>query len=179
VADPGVAAGKEVFLRALEAARGREVPWRILEAGDSLNLDGVAMRVVSPDTLLPDANASSLVLELRFGAFAALLTGDAPREREEVLLSRLLSPRIHVLKVGHHGSRTSTSPELLERIRPEVAIVSAGRRNRFGHPHPVVLELLREGGVEILRTDREGLVRIRARKDGTYRIRTSREGGPA
>lgn len=179
VADPGVAAGKEVFLRALEVAKAREVPWRILEAGDSLNLDGVAMRVVSPDTLLPDANASSLVLELRFGAFAALLTGDAPREREEVLLSRLLSPGIHVLKVGHHGSRTSTSPELLERIRPEVAIVSAGRRNRFGHPHPVVLELLREGGVKILRTDREGLVRIRARKDGTYGIRTSREGGPA
>jgi competence protein ComEC len=188
VVDPGVAAGTEAFLDALEGARGMGVPWRVGEAGDSLELDGVALRILWPPgaearadpgtrefmeavEAEDGANALSLVLELRYGDFSALLTGDAPAAVEEALLPRILSPRIQVLKVGHHGSRTSTSPQLLERISPEVALVSVGGRNRYGHPHLEILRRLEAGGVGVFRTDRLGTLTLRAGKDGRFEVR--------
>jgi competence protein ComEC len=181
VLDPGEAAGKDTFVDVLEAAEARGVPWRVVGAGDSLNLDGVAVRVVGPEGegregaprtagAVDGSNDSSVVLEIRFGAFAALLTGDAPAAGELLFLPRLLSPRAQVLKVGHHGSHTSTSQELVERIRPETALVSVGLRNRYGHPHREVLDRLQEAGARVLRTDRNGTVVVRARRDGSYRV---------
>jgi len=175
ILDPGVATGTEVFLDALEAAQGRGVPWHVIDAGDSLKLDGMALRVLAPeareeDGAEEDKNAFSLVLEVRYGAFTALLTGDAPAESEERFLLRLRSPRIQVLKVGHHGSSTSTTRELLERTNPEVALISVGRRNRFGHPDPGVLARLRGAGARVFRTDLEGVLVVRARQDGSYRV---------
>ena len=195
VLDPGLAVGTEVFLGALEGAREMGVPWRVGEAGDSLELDGVALRVLwppnaealrNPETRLrmaeldaaDGANARSIVLELRYGTFSALLTGDAPAAVEETLLSRILSPRVQVLKAGHHGSRTSTSPELLERISPQVALVSVGGRNRYGHPHPEVIGRLEAAGVGVLRTDRMGTLTLRARRDGSFEVRGERESDP-
>jgi competence protein ComEC len=185
VLDPGEAAGKETFLDVLEAAESRGVPWRVVGAGDSLNLHGVAVRVVGPEGQarmgdprhagpVDGSNDSSIVLEIRFGAFTALLTGDAPAAAELLFLPRLLSPRVQVLKVGHHGSHTSTSRELLERTRPEMALVSVGARNRYGHPHREVLDRIQEAGVRVLRTDLDGTVVIRARRDGSYRVSTER-----
>jgi len=191
VMDPGMAVGTDVFLGALESARERRVPWAIGTAGDSLNLDGVALRVLWPrrgdagedpgleelmEKLLADdgANAVSIVLEIRYGAFSALLTGDAPAAVEEALLAQLLSPRIQLLKVGHHGSRTSTSPELLERISPELALISVGGRNRYGHPHPGVLRRLEAGEVRVLRTDRNGILTLKAREDGSFQVGVER-----
>jgi len=175
VLDPGVATGTEVFLDALEAARERGVPWYVMGAGDSLNLDGMALRVLAPGDLEEDGadnerNDVSLVLEIRFGAFAALLTGDAPAASEERFLQRLLSPRVQVLKVGHHGSATSTTRELLERANPETALISVGKRNRFGHPHPAVLDLLRQAGTQVFRTDLGGVLVVRARRDGSHAV---------
>ncbi len=175
VLDPGVATGTEVFLDALETAQDRSVPWRVVGAGDSLNLDGMALRVLAPevheeDGFEEDKNGASLVLEIRFGAFSALLTGDAPAESEERFVPRLLSPRIQVFKVGHHGSSTSTTRELLERTNPETALISVGRRNRFGHPDPAVLARLRGVGARVFRTDLGGVLVVRARKDGSYRV---------
>jgi competence protein ComEC len=182
VMDPGMAVGTGVFLDALEGAQARDVPWTVGAAGDSLDLDGVAIRVLWPPEEKGDlaeadgANGVSLVLEVRLGSFSALLTGDAPAEVEETLLPRLLSPSIQVLKLGHHGSRTSTSPELLERITPEVALISAGLRNRFGHPHAAVLRRLEARGVKVYRTDQDGTLTLQARKDGSYRVRQERGG---
>jgi competence protein ComEC len=178
VADPGAAVGKGPFLDVLMSARAVGVPWRVLRSGDSLSVDGVALRVVAPEpdregSWTEDANAASIVLELRFGGFAALLTGDAPDSAERRFLSRLLSPRFQVLKVGHHGSSTSTSQELLERADPEVALISVGRRNRFGHPAPGVLGRLSALGIRILRTDTHGTLVVKARPDGSYRLWTS------
>ena len=177
VLDPGVPTGTEVFLDALGAAQEENVPWQVVRAGDSLNIDGMALRILAPGR--PEekggeeeegegANGASIVLEVRFGAFSALLTGDAPAASEARFLDGVLSPSTQVLKVGHHGSRTSTSHELLERTNPETALISVGRRNRFGHPDPRVLSRLAEGGAQIFRTDVNGILTIRARSDGSH-----------
>ncbi len=175
VLDPGMPAGTEAFLGALETARARGIPWRVLQAGDSINLDGMVLRVLAPEgegegREEDGANRASIVLEVRFGAFSALLTGDAPAESETRFLPRTLSPRINVLKVGHHGSSTSTSPGLLRRINPEVALISVGRRNRFGHPTAEVISRLRNGGTRIFRTDQVGALVVRAQEDGRFSV---------
>ncbi len=103
------------------------------------------------------ANDNSLVLRLQLGQHVALLTGDAEAHQEEQLLAthgeRL---RADLLKVGHHGSRTSSGERWLAAVRPRVGLISCGVRNRFGHPHEVTLETLERWQVTVLRTDRGG-----------------------
>jgi competence protein ComEC len=106
-------------------------------------------------------NDNSFVLRIVHGDRTALLTGDAEHALEDELLARVGAAglRAEVLKVGHHGSRTSSSDAFLAAVAPRVATVSAGLRNRFGHPHPVVLERLATHSVEVLRTDQLGTIR--------------------
>jgi competence protein ComEC len=110
------------------------------------------------------ANDDSFVLELRYGRRGFLMMGDAEHEAEAMLLRNHPALRADVLKVGHHGSRTSSGSELVERVLPEVATVSCGARNRFGHPSPEVMARLTALGTRALRTDLSGA--IRARTDG-------------
>lgn len=110
-----------------------------------------------------DAN---VVLMLDYGDTEFLLMGDAEDETEHALIERGLLQDIEVLKVGHHGSRTSTSPAFLSVIQPEIAAVSAGEKNRYGHPAKDVIERLQAFGVEILRTDLSGSIRLQS--DGAH-----------
>jgi competence protein ComEC len=180
VVDPGMTMGTDAFVDVLEAAAAEGSGWRAARAGDLYPLDGAELRVLNsleldrPTGAGGDVvNENSLVVLLTFGGFSALLTGDAPVEVEEAAL-RTSGPA-EVLKVGHHGSRTSTSPELLERIRPGLAVISVGRGNRYGHPHDPVLARLEAAGVDVYRTDRNGTVSVRARRDGSYRVRVERQ----
>jgi competence protein ComEC len=120
---------------------------------------GVTIEVLAPcPGYEPDAGANdnSLVLRLTYGRRAALLVGDAEREEERQVLARAGGVRADFLKVGHHGSRTSSSPAFLAAVRPTFAAISAGVRNRFGHPYPSTLAALAERGIEVGRTDRGG-----------------------
>jgi hypothetical protein len=93
---------------------------------------------------------------------ARLLPGDAEKQVERDILSENSAEavRIDVLKVGHHGSKNSTTPEFLAAVRPRFGIISAGEDNLFGHPSPELLERLKYAGVQILRTDRDGAVHV-------------------
>jgi competence protein ComEC len=99
-------------------------------------------------------NDNSLIIRIRFGAHAALLMGDAEAEQEQRLLATKRQLRSDFLKVGHHGSRTSTNPALLAVIKPHHAAISCGVRNRFGHPHPQTLRTLSQ--IDTWRTDDHG-----------------------
>lgn len=104
-------------------------------------------------------NDNSFVLRLSFGARSILFVGDAEREQEADLLARAReSLRADVLKVGHHGSRTSSSPAFVAAVAPREAVVSAGARNRFGHPSAQTLSTLAAAGARVWRTDRDGSV---------------------
>jgi competence protein ComEC len=119
------------------------------------------VRVLSPGPdYIPAASAAnddSLVLLIELGRRRALLTGDAERAAEGSILENCHVPEVTLLKVGHHGSRTSTSEELLNAVKPQFAFISAGYLNQFHHPHRDVLERLENRHTMVLRTDRNGL----------------------
>ena len=156
----------------LEQARAAGAQIERTLAGDTMTIGGARVRVLHPPP--PDwerrrvRNDDSVVLEIRYGAVALLLLGDVGAAVERGLLQHLTPARVRVLKVAHHGSRTSTSRELVERWRPQMAIVSAGRGNTFGHPAPEVLHRLASAGAAIYRTDLDGQITIDT--DG-YRVR--------
>ena len=117
----------------------------------------------SPDYAAAAAprNNDSLTLRLRYGDRSVLLTGDIERQVEAELLSGNLIERTDVLKVAHHGSKTSSLAALLDSVHPAFAVISAGFENSYGHPHPDILARLAERGICVLRTDALGLVSIR------------------
>jgi len=179
VHDPGLPAPSAEYLGVLELAQERDVPWRTARAGDRFELGGVAVEVLHPAAdaaVAPDANENSVVLRVSYGAFDALLTGDAYREAERSV-TEAATYDLEVLKAGHHGSDTSTDSLLLARTHPEVALVSAGRSNRYGHPSPAVVSLLGRLGVQVWRTDRQGTVSVLGRPDGTYVVTAARGAG--
>ncbi|MEM9692623.1 MAG: DNA internalization-related competence protein ComEC/Rec2 [Myxococcota bacterium] len=114
------------------------------------------------------ANDNSLVLRLQMGARVALLAGDAELEAERALMVEPSRLEADFLKVGHHGSRTSTHGSFVDAVRPGVAAISCGVRNRFGHPHARALAALFSRGVEVRRTDRGGEIQWRTDGQGAW-----------
>ena len=99
-----------------------------------------------------DTNEEGLSVLVSQGDFDALITGDMGADVERALLAHTDLPRVEVLAVGHHGSQYSTGQELLERIRPEIALISVGKHNSYGHPDPGTVERLLAAGAEVYRT---------------------------
>ncbi len=128
-------------------------------------LGGAVVEVLAPcPGVDPDRgpNDNSFVLRIRHGERSFLFVGDAEREAEARVMAAAThaSLRADVLKIGHHGSATSSSPGFVAAVSPRVAIVSVGARNRFGHPRAETLATLAAAGVEVLRTDREGAISV-------------------
>ena len=137
------------------------VRWRAANRGDTWSIDSVSFRVLHPFPHWPhegeDLNEDSLVIEVTYGAFRVLLTGDAGFLAEEAMATELRS--VSVLKVGHHGSRTATSDAFLGAIRPQAAIISVGWNN-YGHPSTEALGRLGRSGARVWRTDTEGTITV-------------------
>jgi competence protein ComEC len=147
------------------------------------DVPGVSWTWLSPaESGIPgeaDANNHSVVLLLAAYGKRVLFTGDIEQSAEEQLLQREAPylPAVDVLKVAHHGSKTSTTASFLERTRPRVAVISAGRNNRYGHPSADVLSRLEQAGTAVLRTDRDGAITLTLRPDGwEWQTQTNRNG---
>jgi len=154
--------GTEETLRAVERSGACR---RTLVAGQRLWLGSALLTVLNPDGSRPldepppeGQNEESLVMRLDWRGFSILLTGDLGGPGEERLLEQHAPVRALALKVGHHGSRYSSTSAFLDATDPAVAVISVGARNSFGHPTSEVLGRLEAAGARVYRTDRDGAV---------------------
>jgi len=136
-------AGKRVFCKNCQ--------WELKILFPLLSLEGIEFE---------DSNDTSVVAKLVFSNATFLFTGDLYQSGEEKILERNFPLKSEVLKVGHHGSKTSTSEQFLEKVLPKLAIICVDKNNKYGHPHQEVIERLSKNGTKILRTDLNGDIKI-------------------
>lgn len=154
----------QVLARLRVATQQQRTRWTTLQRGDRTSIDDVEVRVVHPPP--PDwerqdvRNDDSTVLELRWKEVSVVFTGDIGRETEQAIAPLFEPAALRVLKVPHHGSITSSSNAFVRALRPDVAVISVGRSNNFGHPAAAVLERYDAVGAQVFRTDRDGAVSL-------------------
>ena len=136
---------------ALSQAEGAEIV--VPRRGDVIALGTLEITVLHPGSLSGDSNVDSIVVRVQCGNVAVMLTGDAEVPSEASMLAAGVLEDIDVLKVGHHGSQTSTSQAFLDAVRPEWGVISAGVENQYGHPHAEVVGRLLDAGVGLIATD--------------------------
>jgi competence protein ComEC len=163
--------GREVSSTALvnleTLARSKKIVIVHERRGDPFLWDGIEMELFWPEVAPEEVesapkNNDSLVLRLKYKERAMMLPGDAEKQTENAILSENNGTELHadVLKVGHHGSKNSTTMQFLAAVHPRIAVISAGVDNPYGHPNSELLERLEAAGVRILRTDRDGAVHV-------------------
>lgn len=163
VLEPGTINDSKTFQNLKQTIEQKKIPDVLARQGMKLDLGGGA----TMDVLFPDhdvstwtANDGSVVARLVYGDTSVMLTGDATMATEKILVEKL--PKLNlastVLKVGHHGSRTSSSSIFVNRVSPLFALISDGKDNKYGHPHSETLAVLEKAGAKILRTDLLGTI---------------------
>jgi competence protein ComEC len=165
--DAGYVEPSREYAELLREASTRGVVWQRASAGREIQLDGATVRVLSPDpewlSGQDNPNEASVVVQVVFGRARFLFTGDAEFGQERHLVDRYGGElAADVLKVGHHGSETSTTPDFLTAVAPRLALVSVGVGNRYGHPSTDVLQALDASRAHVLRTDDVGTIMLRS-----------------
>jgi len=153
------------YAATLSAAELSGVDILEVHAGDSIDLTNATIRVVwppkqRPPTMSKNENNDSLTLLIEASGKRLLFTGDLESIVERTLVEARADIRADILKVPHHGSKSSSSTGFLLAVQPTVAVISVGKNNSYGHPNPAVLERLKAQGIEIRRTDLEGNIRL-------------------
>lgn len=159
--------GEAEFARLAETLRRERVPVELVGRGDRLRFGAATVEVLWPPRAgeanrALSENNDSLVLRVRYGARALLLTGDIEREAEAALVAVAARDELHsdVVKVAHHGSRTSSTESFIAAVRPSVAVISVGHTSPFGHPDQGVVARWRASGAQVLQTGRLGTITI-------------------
>lgn len=168
--EPGVGSDNGIYARVESDVIAEHATHYVARRGMQIDLGGGA----GIDVLYPDhdpsrmeTNSASIVLRVAYGQTCVLLTGDLPSSIEEYLVrTDPLSLDCDVLKLGHHGSRTSSSPSFLAAVSPSVAVISSGKGNTYGHPHKEVLDRLTQLGIPFVRTDEKGTIIVES--DGKH-----------
>jgi competence protein ComEC len=172
----GAAATTRTFERALAALEASDAVYEEPRSGATTTVGPLTIEILHPAAgdSLRDLNDASISMRITYGAFRLVTTGDAERAAEARMVSRHGDElAADVLRLGHHGSSSSTTPAFLSAVSPSVAIYSAGSGNRYGHPHQEVVERVRASGIALYGTDVDGTVTIVT--DGvTFDVRTQR-----
>ncbi|MDM5156523.1 DNA internalization-related competence protein ComEC/Rec2 [Bacillus sp. DX1.1] len=139
-------------------AKQKHIRTKIVGQGESWREGGALFSVLLPEGREKGDNETSIVLQAKLGGFTWLFTGDLEEKGEKNLIEQYPQLQVDILKVGHHGSKTSSSSVFLDQIQPQKAIISVGDRNRYGHPHQEVLERFVERDIDVWRTDEQGAI---------------------
>ena len=154
----------------LAVAKAHDVSIHRVKKGDQLTCGSVTSNVIHPDEQASDVNDNSIVMEVAFHEMTFLMTGDISSAVE----SRLAVSDVEVYKVAHHGSSSSNAPDFLEKVNPELALVSAGRHNSYGHPHSQVVDYFTVKGIPLYQTNVHGTVEL-VMTPFAWKIETMRE----
>ncbi len=157
---PRVTQNTKTYRDVLEALKNKGLKITPAKAGvEILHEGGVTATILSPRSPSYDElNDYSAVIKLTFDRASFLLTGDAGKIPEKEMLAAGMDLKADVLKIGHHGSRTSTTPAFLKAVNPKYAVICVGKGNDYGHPHRETLQRLKQAGVKVYRTDLNGTV---------------------
>ena len=166
----------ENYLRLIDK---KDIPFVTPRRGEEIELGGLTFEVLHPTEDIEDysLNDASIVLRLEYDNVSFLFTGDAEYEAEREIVESSKNPAADILKVGHHGSSTSTNDFFLEAVNPGAAIIQVGEDNRYGHPHDEVLEALEARNVDIYRNDLHGDVVVKT-NGHQYWTEIAQEGEP-
>ncbi|RQD72739.1 MAG: DNA internalization-related competence protein ComEC/Rec2, partial [Candidatus Syntrophonatronum acetioxidans] len=173
MAAPPVERDVPLFRELMSLVEEKEIPLLYLGAGDRLKIGGdYLMDFYNPPATLfqgtsSDINENSLVFKLTRGDISFLFTGDAEGRAESYMLDSGYPLKSQVLKVGHHGSNTSTGESFLEAVEPTISIIQVGQ-NTYGHPSPQTLERLKKKGVRVYRTDENGAITVKTDGENLY-----------
>ena len=164
---PDKEATSKTFERMMDAIEKSQANVIKGEAGYEFELGALLNTIIAPNEVYKDTNEMSIVIKSTFGDTSIMLTGDAEKESEADIVKVWSNDTLKcdVLKVGHHGSLTSTTEEFLDAVSPTIAVISCGEGNKYGHPLPETLAKLEERGIKIYRTDKHGSIVLRT--DGT------------
>jgi beta-lactamase superfamily II metal-dependent hydrolase len=156
---PKVTHTTKSFRDLLDAVSKKGLKISTAQAGVVLPLDGINCRFLAPvKDYYEELNNYSGVIRLEYGSHSFLLTGDAETESESQMLSLGVNLKSTVLKVGHHGSYSSTSSNFIKAAAPQYAVIMLGKDNQYGHPHTQTLSRLNNAGIKIYRTDQNGTI---------------------
>lgn len=162
VMEPGMPNDTGAWAAFLSEANAKGASHIIARRGMTVDLgSGTTLSILYPDKQITggDTNLSSVVAKLSYGATSAMLTGDAPQSVEVYLIQKDGSTLAStILKAGHHGSKTSSAPQFLDAVQPEYAIISAGKDNRYGHPHKQTIDALNARDIQIESTINLGTI---------------------
>lgn len=162
----GAVSSRPEFKEFMSQILKKEVPLKILKKdqrisiGESLSFDILAPLENFDGRKVSDYNTSSIVSKMIYGDSSFLFTGDTTQSVEKELVKQGINLNSDILKIGHHGSKTSTTEDFLKKITPEIAVIQVGKNNQYGHPYSEVLERLEKFGIKIFRTDENGDIKI-------------------
>ena len=162
--DSGTISTTQTYETLLRLVEEKGIKYQIAAPGDISPDPQVTLQVLSPisPAFINDPNNNSIVIKLQYGSINFLLTGDITNFAESMYIQKYGEDLdVTVLKLGHHGSKSSSSVEFLEYTRPDAAIISCGRNNPFGHPSPEIMERLNNIGIPAYRTDQQGTITIK------------------
>lgn len=164
----------ELYDKILEISKEKSIPVIKVVEGDTISMDNLKFEILFPGEELQiqeDLNNNSLVIKMNYYETSILFTGDIEKEGEEILIKEQAENLdVDILKVAHHGSKSSTIEEFLQKTTPGVALISLGENNKFGHPNEEVINRLNSFGSMIFRTDEFGEVSLKIFKDGKVKI---------
>ena len=174
--DNGVPHTTATYQRTIQAVRSSGAQY-LRPTARTITLGSARLRVLPPP-VSGDQNNSSVGLLVQFGEFRAILTGDSEHAELQYWLRHDSVPRVHVVKVAHHGSWNGTSAEWVQALRPQVAVISVGAGNSYGHPAPSAVQMWESVGARVHRTDLSGTILILANRDGSF-VLTTEQSDPA
>ena len=171
----GETANSQVFAKSLEAIEINEVDYYEPEVGEIFDIGPLQIEILHPKSLTTHTNNNSLVMRIQYDEVAFLFTGDAEQQAENEILASGLTISAQILHIGHHGSKTSSTPDFLHAVQPEIAIYSAGEDNSYEHPDAEVVTLMNANNILLYGTDIHGTILVET--DGKdYHVMTNDQG---